>query len=304
MACSCSRMRCPFGAVMLMRTLSPACMPKTSTQNTKAGELAVTRSGSCSPRRMRSMSGSPPANPALYSADLLVANRLIRPPQRRGSEAAPRAIGFSSERIDRNPVVPDGQMEMGKLGHARKPDQSDRRAAVHPVAWFDAHASAPEVAVLRLPAAVMLNDDAVSAFPRADTRPRSGISQRHVVHSVADVAHYTGCARHHWHAFAHHAQVANRDIDAIVPVVRPGTTAKVPCRLRRIRHPRSSPASSSRPARSARASSGHPCRWNRLWRTQSASEARARSRPRRKARQACSRTRVLALRGVCRRGDA
>ena len=97
-------------------------------------------------------------------------------------------------------------MKVRKLGVAGQADQSDRLAFRDPIAGFDADAALGHVAVLGVPAIVVVENDPVAAF-----FPRyfgvANAAHRDVGHAVPCADYAAGCGCQHFNAGTLHAEI-------------------------------------------------------------------------------------------------
>jgi hypothetical protein len=143
------------------------------------------------------------------------ARRLV--PQRLAAAAGAffRVVG---ERIDLGFIVPDGEMQVRKLGVAGKPDAAERRAGLHLLAAAHADTLFRHVAILRDPTALVPQHDAVAALAALD-RFACAFADRDIGDAVARADHGAGRCGNHVDAGALRVHAGNADIGAVVAVI-------------------------------------------------------------------------------------
>ena len=122
--------------------------------------------------------------------------------------------------------MPHREMKMKEFGIAGQADQADRLPGRHLIADFDPDAALGHVAVLRAPAALMLDDHAVAAFLSGDGGLARGLD-RNVFHVVSPPDDASGRRGEHLHSLSLYFQVSNPDVGAVVTVIAASAAAIV-----------------------------------------------------------------------------
>lgn len=144
------------------------------------------------------------------------------------SAVTSRTEPLSGKRVHDAASIPDRQMKMREFGLAGKPDQSKRRPTIHLLTDMDLDASLSQMAVLCLPAFLMIDHKSIPTLAARDSSSRFVTQKTTVRHPVADAPNRAGSARQHGDSLFHDALIPDREIHSVMPIVGARTAAKIP----------------------------------------------------------------------------